>query len=623
MKKFFRIPLVLLLTLWSAVTVMLMDVDLQTGSCTLLYIQDCLTSSPINASVMTVVCALLAMLYWRFIVSPRTWKKREIVRGLIFAVPLSAVLTLSPIYGQGDETLKLFAQPYHLLLLLFKLLGWAVLLFALYRELLTLIASRRYLRLFGAPVTPPDHTALRRRFVWCWLLLVLCWLPLWIARFPGVIEDDAGRALQQYFFETVRTNDHPYFFTLLMGGVIQTGLLLGSGNLGVALFIALQIAFLSGVFAWSLRDMAKAGCSPVVRGVVFCFYAFLPIIASNVGIIIKDMLFSAAFVGYILVLMRVVLHREAALKNKWWWVSFIVFSCLVLLIRHNGKMVVWPMTVLLILHAWRGAPFRKGLARGALVLAPVLIAFAFQGLIESPALISVDSTADMLGIPLQQTVRVIRDHEESVTREDKEAIDAVYPYDDLAPSYTPRITDPIRIKYRYFESVSLEDKLAFVGTWAKLSIRHPLTAFHAFWALNGGYLDPTADGSVYTSTTLPASHNKYPAAVGSTQPEFLKSLRGRVFTAEAIWRELPVVSQLNNVGLYPWLLLLGFLLLGGTHYRRVRLPYLPYLMILVSCLLSAGFNGCTRYAFPLVYGAPYLLAITGTVLRKKKNAISL
>lgn len=281
------------------------------------------------------------------------------------------------------------------------------------------------------------------------------------------------------------------------------------------------------------------------------------------------------------------------------------------------------MTVILIICAWKGLPLRKGLARGALILAPVLLALAFQSFVEKPALISVDSTADVLGVPLQQTVRVVRDHGESVTPQDRENIEALYPYDDLARFYSPRITDPIRIKYRYFDSVSLKEKLNFLGTWTKLSARHPLTAFHAFWALNGGYLDPTADGSVYSSTTLPANYYKYPAAVGSAQPEFLHSLRDRVFAVEAIWRELPVVSQLNNVGLYPWLLLLGFLLLGSTHYQRIRLLYVPYLMILVSCLLAAGFYSCTRYAFPLVYGAPYLLAMTVATLRKKKDGLKL
>ncbi len=620
MRKSFGILLVLLLAMCSAVAVLLLDVDLQTGTSTLLYIRGCLTSSPVNATLMAAACVLLLFLYRRFVFQHRSWQKREIFHGLVFVFPLSAVLAISPIYRQDDGALSLFMQPYHLLLLLCKLLGWIPLLFALYRELLIFIESLRFSKLFPAPGPASGHTA-RKRLQRFWLLLVLCWLPLWIARFPGVVTEDAGRALQQYFYEAVRTNDHPYFFTLLMGGVVQIGLWLGSGNLGVALFIALQIAFLSGVFAWSLRDMAKAGCSPAVQWTVFCLYAFLPVIASNVGIIIKDMLFSAAFVGYVLVLSRAVLSREKALADRRWWIAFLVFSCLVLLIRHNGKMVVWPMTAVLLIVFWKDAGLRKRLARTALILAPVLIAFAFQVFIEKPALIAVDSTADMLGVPLQQTARIIRDHEESVTPEDREAIGALYPYDDLARLYSPRISDPIRIKYRYFDSVSLNDKLGFLRTWAKLGARHPLTTFHAFWTMNGIYLDPTADGSVYTCTTLPANYYKYPAAVGSTQPEFLRGLRDRMFAVEAIWRALPLVSQLNNVGLYPWLLFLGFLLLGRTPWRRARLLYVPCLMILAGCLLAAGFYSCTRYAFPLVYGAPYLLAMTGTMLRKKKDAV--
>jgi len=617
MRKAANILIVILLALWSATAVMCMDADIQTASCTLLFIQDCLQASSISASLMAFVGIALLVLYHRLVWKPYVWLTRERFHGLLISVPLSFVLALSPAYRQGDETLLSFTQPLHLLFLAFKLLGFIPLFFALYRELLIFLQSRRFLSLFHAPNLAPDQAALCKKFLLFWAALFLCWTPFWIARFPGVVSDDAGRALQQYFYETVRTADHPYGYTLLIGSVIQLGMLIHSGNLGVALFIALQMAFLSGVFAFTLRDMAEAGCSAWARGIVFCFYALLPVIASYVGVIIKDVMFSAAFVGYILVLSRAVLKRDEARSKNKWWISFLVFSCLVLLLRQNGKMVVYPTTIFLLVYFWKHVPWKKRALHSALLLLPVLIALVFQQFIVKPALIAVDSTADILGVPLQQTVRILRDHEESVTDQDIEAIDALYQYDLLTDAYRPGITDYTRIKYRYFDSVSLQAKLDFLGVWAKLSLKHPLTAFHAFWALSSGYFDPTADGSVYGTTTIAESSSKYPAAVGPTQPEVLRSLRDRFFALEAIWRKLPFVKQLNNVGLYPWLLLLGFLLLRRVPERRARWIYLPYLFIFIGCLLAPGFTQCTRYAFPLVYGAPYVLTLTGAVLARR------
>ncbi len=614
MRKSIKYGWILLFTLWSAVTLLLMDTDVQTAACTLFYVRDCLAASALSAPLGAAAWVALFFLYHRFFFKPYAWRKREISHGLWFSLPLAFVLTLSPAYRMGEDALALFTQPYHVGLMLFKGPGFAMLLFALYRELLIYLHSQRYQALFSAPPLT-QKTALQKRFLLYWLLLMLCWLPQWIARFPGVVTGDAGRAIQQFFYETVRTADHPYGYTLLLGGVLQAGLWLGSGNAGVALFIALQMLFLSGVFAFTLRDLVKSGYSTGVQLAIFCFYAFLPIISSNTSVILKDIPFSAVFVGYMLVVTRMVLHREEYRVKPLWWIAFIGFSCLLLLLRHNGKMVVWPMTFALFFWVWQNTALRKKALYGVLLAAPLVIAFAFQTLVVAPALIPVDSTADMLGVPLQQTARIIRDHEESLTAQDRETIENLYDYDQLAPKYSWISTDPIRVKYRYFDDVPLSDKLSFLGTWFSLSAKHPVTAFHAFWALSSGYFDPMADGSVYYENTLPSTDSKYPAAVGFSQPEALRGLRNRFAGLEAIWRKLPFISQLNNVGLYPWLLLLGFLLLSQPGLWYARLLYLPILGVFIACIFAPGFYSCTRYAFPLVYAAPYLLAVTGGLLR--------
>ena len=617
MRKAAGILLVIFLAIWTSVAVLCTDVDLQSASCTLFFVRDCLRTSPVNAALMATVSLALLWLYRRLVFKPYAWQKWERLRGLLLSVPLAFVLALSPAYRNGDETLLTFVRPLHILLLAFKLLGFAPLLFALYRELLVFLKSARFATLFHAPGLASAPAALRGRFLLFWGALFLCWTPFWIARFPGTVTDDAGRALQQYFYEAVRTADHPYGFTLLMGDVIRLGMLLHSGNLGVALFIAVQMAFLSGVFAFTLRDLAEAGCSAPVQWITFSIYAFLPVIASYVGVIIKDVVFSTSYIGYLLVLTRAVLRPGEARKKSAWWLSYLAFSILLLLLRQNGKMVVYPTAVFLLVDFWMHAPWKRRTLHSALLLLPVLLALCFQQFVVRPSLIAVDSTADILGVPLQQTVRILRDHRESVTQEDIEAINAVYSADALIGAYRPGITDYLRIQYRYFDSVPRRAKLRFLGTWARLGCRHPLTAFHAFWALNSGYFDPTADGSVYYAATIAASDAKYPVAVSPTQPESLRGLRERFTALEAIWRELPVVKQLNNVGLYPWLLLLGFLLLWRTPDRRARWMYLPPLFIFIGCLLAPGFAQCTRYAFPLVYGAPYLLSLTATVLARQ------
>ena len=58
------------------------------------------------------------------------------------------------------------------------------------------------------------------------------------------------------------------------------------------------------------------------------------------------------------------------------------------------------------------------------------------------------SMGEMLSVPLQQTARFVKYHEEDVSASDKEIIDSIVDYSILADNYDPRIADPIKGNYR-------------------------------------------------------------------------------------------------------------------------------------------------------------------------------
>ena len=123
---------------------------------------------------------------------------------------------------------------------------------------------------------------------------------------------------------------------------------------------------------------------------------------------------------------------------------------------------------------------------------------------------------------------------------------------------------------------------------------HPLDAFHAFWTLSSGYIDPLADGSVYIQHMTPPSSPKYVQTLAATHPQVIQSLQDRTAVLEGLWRKLPLIGLLNNVGLYPWLLLLCFMLLRRSRVRHLGWALLPSLMTLIACLLSPAFYNGTR-----------------------------
>ena len=186
MKKTLKALCIVVLALWSALAVMLMDVDTQTSTCTLFYLRDTLAKAQGNVLLLAAIGLSLAWLYDRTLFMAFAWRKHDIRNGVLYCLALAFVLTLSPAYRQADEALSLFATPYHTLLLAFKLVGWFALLFAAYKALLMRLNKPFGKRPFPTRTSQtPGLPQLRKVFWICWLLLLLCWMPIVDIPFSG------------------------------------------------------------------------------------------------------------------------------------------------------------------------------------------------------------------------------------------------------------------------------------------------------------------------------------------------------------------------------------------------------------------------------------------------------
>jgi hypothetical protein len=281
---------------------------------------------------------------------------------------------------------------------------------------------------------------------------------------------------------------------------------------------------------------------------------------------------------------------------------------MVLLLRHNGALAVVPAAVALLVR-FRLSAKPQGRWKYGLLALPVALLLLFDGLVVPQIAIPVESSADLLGVAIQQTGRILKNAPQDVSAEEMTVIDRVLEADRLAEAYLPKKSDPVRRLYRYFNGHTRADVLAFAGVAAKLAAAHPLTALHAFWSLNGGYLDPFDVSGARFNIALSDTSPKYPAALVIELPKALTALQDRLLSLEASYAALPLVSQLQSAGLFTWAMLIGWFLIGRTRERGLGWLLLAPLMTLLACLLSAGFSIGSRYALPIVYTAPYLLCV--------------
>ena len=616
MKTFGKIVAVSFLALAGTLALLLVNTDIADAGCFLFYIRDVLAALAGKEALAALLFAVLWALDSRTVFARFAWQRRDRLKLTLLATLFAFVSALGAAYRADDGSMAGFTHPWHLLLLAGKGIGFFSIYFVAMKALLMAmpLLARRL-----PCIEPADARAVRRTFWLAWALILLAWLPAILASYPGALSVDAGRALQQFAGEIPWTSDHPPAFTLLLGSVVWLGSRVGGDQFGLLLFTLLQSLALSGVMACSIAFLRREGFPPVARHLLNLLYALLPMAMLNAPHIIKDVPYAAAFFAYCLCAAQAFLHPAEAFCSRRWWAGLLLSSLLVLLLRHNGILAVAPMTLVLMalfLH-------ERGMAvwpRTTLLLAPLLMLLVFNGLIVPRFAYKPESTPDVLGVAFQQTARILKNSPQDVTAQDRADIDRILEVDALADSYTPKGSDAVRKVFRYFNGHTGEDVLRFTGVWARLSAAHPLTAFHAFWSLSEGFLDPFDNHNTYVSTMPDATSAKYPHAYTFAHPEALLAIQPRWDSAAESYRALPVVSQLESIGFFTWLMFTVAYLIGRTRAKRLGWLLLPPMMTLCACLFSAGFETGSRYALPMVYTVPFLLCLLSRPILSESGA---
>lgn len=453
------------------------------------------------------------------------------------------------------------------------------------------------------------------------LMLVLCWSPYLIAFYPGTVCWDLGEMVAQFFGQRPMDTWHPVFLTWLIGVCVWLGRLVGSDNLGAALYTLIQTALLAWALSSVLRLMRSLRLSRAARLSTAAFFALLPIWGGYAQFISKDTLYTSVLLMFTLCLIRLVLAREGRLTAQTGReaAGLFIWGLLTCLMRSNGLYVILPTAVLAAAFVVRG---RARLAVGGALAGAVACALIFSHVLL-PALGVRDETASGLySVCFQQSARVLRDHADQVTPEEYAEIDRVLDAENLAELYEPWISDPVKFTFRQYGQGAEAEKAALARyreTWLSMFAKYPLTYAEAFFAGNVSYYTfaPKLEGETYNQQA--GNRLVFETYELGDDPRFLHTeqiaaLEG-VRTLLAIFargiRHIPLLGLLYACATYTWLLVGAGL--SALRQRRWRLLccFLPALLTLGVCMLSPV-NDYFRYFLPIVAMTPPLLAATGS-----------
>ncbi len=491
-----------------------------------------------------------------------------------------------------------------------------------------------------------------RFFLVAWAVILLCWLPTYLAAFPGIYNYDAPYQLSQIFYNGKLNAHHPILHTLYLYSTFAIGkALFGTYAAGMAIYSLSQTLMLSAAFAYACYWVARIKAPMAMAVFAVLYFALLPIHAIFAVSATKDVLFAAIVLLVVLFLFDMVQNREYFYHNKFCMIRFVAAICLMMFLRNNG---FYMLLLLIPFFIWCS---RKHRAKAVLLCAIcIAVNFLYTGPLYHIIGVEKGDFREALSVPIQQMARAVRDNSEQLTLEERNAVSELIDRDNVAEAYNQRTADTTK---NYFNTDRFKHNLLhYAGIYLSIGKKAPATYLNAALSVS--------IGSWYSEMNYPDRRTSHPYIAWSngTEKTFGISLksnlileRNRLFpaldtvaeqarqvypvvtvpllripenkyimiyrhslfpaldraystystyTEEVGHQMFPVISMLFSPGFGCWILVIYGALCIYFKRWRYGLPLVLLIALWVTVLLSPV--ALLRYSYPLMVCCPILAA---------------
>lgn len=526
---------------------------------------------------------------------------------------LSLILAFFMIFGNSfmlvSSTLLVFKNIGYFIISLLMYIGYYNLFLIIISYIFRFIDKNNYDEVGNKKNNKIISLFKKHPFLFSVVFIIICWLPYIISFYPIILSPDPSYQIKQFFGirtkyadysiliddNVVITNHHPVTHTVLLGGCLKLGELMGNDNLGLFFYSIIQITFLVTTLAFSIYYMQKMNLKTKYLFGVLLLYALVPMFPLYAMSGVKDVIF-----GTLIFLYLIFLHNYIKVKGdyKWWqYILIILLLILICLFRNNGihtLILSLPFLLFVVRKKWKE------------ILSVMICVFGFYGVFDKIVLpyfkITPGSIRETLSVPFQQTARLVKYHSDDLTSEEIEVIDKILGYDDLAERYNPELSDPVKNEYNKY--ATNEDLKEYFKVWFSGLIKHPGTYIEA--TMNNTY------GYFYPEKTNWYVYYKYDDRIVedgfSYSYNSLGTLRNVLSNYAVCFPYIPVIGLISNIGFNVWIILI---LLTYAIYKKLYKNIVilsPVLALILVCILGPA-NTYFRYALPFIFAMPFIFAV--------------
>lgn len=433
-----------------------------------------------------------------------------------------------------------------------------------------------------------------------WLIypvMLLCYLPCFIAYFPGCMSYDSWYITLEALGIIGFDNHHPFLHTFLWSIFAHMDEWLGIKQIGITLYTITQLLVMAAIYAYTCVWISKRNLSGSFMKIACVYYTLNPVFHIFTLILTKDVLFSGLFLLLSITLVdffEAIYGREESPVEGRLQLKLTILLFLSCLFRNNMIYVVIAFTILL------GLAFRVSFSQCKGFFIAILLFCIVTKIVYPGFHVAKGSVKEMLPVPLSQIAAVYHSKGESIEAEEKELIQKYIPG---VEQYDRFFADPIKADFN--EHAFAENKEEFFRLWGRLFRKYPIVYGKAFLALNLPFWYPEMESvREYIET------DNYSQDYSAARKGWLPRVYGWYETVsenKAAWMHFPFFRQLYAIGVPVWVLIF-FSTWFGIKKRKAALTAGVFSILLWMTYLLGPVSSF-RYAEPLLLTYPLWAAL--------------